>query len=239
MEDNHTITLKEWAKEDKPREKLLAKGKKELSDAELLAILIRSGVHGHSAMEVAKDILRDADGRLSKLSRMDVKELMQANKGIGEAKAVTIVAALELGYRMLGDRHPQEDTFINNSKELFHYIGHAVIDLPREEFWAVYLNVKNKVIYKQCICRGGLTDTIVDLRVLLHTALEKNAVAIALCHNHPSGNLQPSLNDKNLTNSILKACKLLNIKVIDHIIVGLNDEDKPDYFSMFEHGVLE
>lgn len=238
MEDNHTITLKEWAKEDKPRERLLAKGKKELSDAELLAILIRSGVHGHSAMEVAKDILRDADYRLSTLSKMSVADIMAANKGIGEAKAITIVAALELGYRMIDDRHTQQDTFIRNSQDLFHLIAPLSIDLAGEEFWAVYLNIKNKVIHKQRISSGGLTEVLVDTRVIFRIALEKNAVSIALCHNHPSGELLPSQQDKILTDNIIKAGNILKIHIIDHIIVGMNHECKPDYYSMFENGLM-
>jgi DNA repair protein RadC len=239
MNEERNITLKDWAEEDKPREKLLSKGKKELSNAELLAILIRNGIHGHSAIDLAKDILQDADNRLSKLSRMNVTDIMTANKGIGEAKAITIVAALELGYRMIGAKQDDnKETIIKDSGDLFHYISPLVIDLWEEEFWAIYLNIKNKVIYRQRICRGGLTETLVDIRVLFRTALEKNAVSMALCHNHPSGNLTPSQKDKELTKTIINAGKLLRINVIDHIIVGLNSADQPDYYSMFEQGLL-
>ncbi len=239
MEKNHVSTLKEWAEADKPREKLLAKGKKELSDAELVAILLRSGVPGYSAMDMAKDILKDVDNKLVELSRKGVDDLKGTHKGLGETKAITLVAALELGYRMLNDlNHQQPKPVITDSDSLYRYLAPSLIDLHEEEFWVVHLNAKNHVISKERISHGGLTETSVDLRSIFRNALAKNANAIALCHNHPSGHLTPSRQDIELTKSIAAAGKILRIKVLDHIIVGVSDNDKPNFYSMYDNGLL-
>lgn len=232
------LTLKDWALEDRPREKLIAKGKKELSNAELIAILIGSGSMGQSAVELAKEILNSNDNNLSLLSRQGVKELTRDFKGMGEAKAVTIIAALELGYRMLTENLNARELYVKDSLSLFNYISPSLIDLPVEEFWAIYLNAKNKILFKQRISIGGITDTPVDIRRIFATALEKNAVSIAVAHNHPTGQLNPSSQDKNLTCRILEAGKVLSITLIDHIIVGIGDDCRPNYYSFHDNGLV-
>ncbi|MBP5189984.1 MAG: DNA repair protein RadC [Bacteroidales bacterium] len=232
------LTLKDWALEDRPREKLIAKGKKELSNAELIAILLGSGSVGQSAVGLAKEILNSNDNNLSLLSRQGIKELTRDFKGMGKAKAVTIIAALELGYRMLTENINNSEHYIKDSFSLFNYISPSLIDLPVEEFWAIYLNARNKVLFKQRISIGGITDTPVDIRRIFATALEKNAVSIAVAHNHPTGHLSPSRQDKNLTCKILDAGKTLNINLIDHIIVGIGDNSRPDYYSFRDNGLL-
>lgn len=234
----NNLTLKDWAMEDRPREKLIAKGKKELSNAELIAILIGSGSVGQSAVDLAKEILNSNDNNLSLLSRQGIKELTRDFKGMGEAKAVTIIAALELGYRMLTENIGRREYYIKDSLTLFNYISPSLIDLPVEEFWAIYLNARNKVLFKQRISIGGITDTPVDVRRIFATALEKNAVSIAVAHNHPTGHLSPSKEDKNLTCRILDAGKILNIQLRDHIIVGIGDNNQPDYFSFYDNGLI-
>ena len=233
-----TITLKDWALEDRPREKLIAKGKKELSNAELIAILIGSGSVGQSAVDLAKEILNSNDNDLSLLSRQGIKELTRDFKGMGEAKAVSIIAALELGYRMLSENSSKKEYYLNNSTDLFNYICPSLLDLPNEEFWAIYLNNRRKVLFKQRISIGGLTDTNVDIRRIYATALEKNAVFVAVAHNHPTGHLNPSKEDKYLTCRILDAGKILNIHLIEHIIVGIDDNNNPDYYSFHDNGLV-
>ena len=232
------FTLKDWALEDRPREKLIAKGKKELSNAELLAILIGSGSVGQSAVDLAKEILKSNDNDLSLLSRQGIKELTHDFKGMGEAKAVTIIAALELGYRMLTENMNRREFFIGDSRDLFNYISPSLLDLPVEEFWAIYLNARNKVLFKQRISIGGITDTQVDIRRVFATALEKNAVALAVAHNHPTGHLTPSREDKSLTCRLLDAGKVLNIRLIEHLIVGIGANNKPDYYSFHDNGLV-
>lgn len=232
------ITLKEWADEDKPREKLLTQGKKQLSNAELLAILIRSGVHGHSALDVAKDIMAEARNNLSEVATMSVSDIMEHHKGIGEAKAITIVAALELGYRLLSEKSNHRDVVVKNSQQLFEFIAPSLADLQEEEFWLMFLNSRNKITDKQRLSHGGLSETTVDLRVVFREALRSGAVAIALAHNHPSGNISPSERDRGLTHNICEAAKLLRINVLDHIIVSLDSNGHPCYYSFFDHGIL-
>ena len=232
------LTVKEWDAEDRPREKLIAKGKKELTNAELLAILIGSGSVGQSAVELAKEILYSNDNNLSLLSRQGIKELTHDFKGMGEAKAVSIIAALELGYRMLAENAAQKEYIISDSNDLFNYICPSIVNLPVEEFWAIYLNIKRKALFKQRISLGGITDTPVDIRRIFATALEKNAVYIAVAHNHPTGHLNPSREDKNLTCRILEAGKILNIELIDHIIVGIGENNRPGYYSFHDNGLV-
>lgn len=232
------LTVKDWSSEDQPREKLIAKGKKELSTAELIAILIGSGSVGQSSVELAKEILKAHNDDLTLLSKQGVSELTKAYKGIGEAKAVTIIAALELGYRMLTEQNSKKEYFSNDSNEAFKYIGPSLIDLPHEEFWAIYLNTKNKILFKKRISIGGINETAVDIRRIFSTALEWNAVSIIVAHNHPTGFLTPSTKDLQLTNSIAEAGKILRIKLRDHIIVGINQDNRPDYYSFFDNGKL-
>ena len=233
-----SLTLKDWALEDRPREKLIAKGKKELSNAELIAILIGSGSQGQSAVDLAKEILNSNDNDLSLLSRQGIKELSRDYKGMGEAKAVSIIAALELGYRMLSDNMNRREHYLGDSKDLFNYIGPSLVDLPVEEFWAIYMNIRHKVLFKQRISIGGITETQVDIRRIFATALEKNAVYIAVAHNHPTGHLNPSKEDKTLTCRILEAGKVLNINLIEHIIVGIDGNNRPDYYSFHDNGLV-
>lgn len=233
-----SLPISQWAEEDKPREKMIMKGKKNLTNRELLAILLRTGIPGMSAIDLAQSILQLTQGSLTDLARLEVSELQRNFKGIGQAKAVTILAALELGNRMLSEHKDKKEEIITNSQELFKCIAPSLIDLPHEEFWAVYLNQRNKVSWKQRISSGGFTNTAVDLRIIFGAALEHRAVAIAVAHNHPSGALRPSTQDKELTRHIADAGKILNIKLIEHIIVGVTPEGKSDYFSFAENGLL-
>lgn len=241
--DNETqfgsnIPITQWAEEDRPREKMIAQGKKSLTDSELIAILLRTGVRGASAIDLAKQLLIRANGRLSNLSRLEVSELQSNICGLGEAKAVTVLAALELGNRMLRESKDAHEDIIKNSDDLFHYIAPTLIDLNNEEFWAVYLNNRNKVVSMRRISAGGYTETPVDIRQIFCYALESKAVAVAVAHNHPSGNLKPSQADKDLTKHIDDAGKILKIKLIEHLIVGIRPDGKPDYYSFSECGLL-
>lgn len=237
MKSQTTLRLKDWADEDKPREKLLAKGKKELSDAELIAILLGSGSIGQSAVELAKSLLDRSGNSLTALSQAGIIELTEP-KGMGDAKAVTIIAALELGRRMCAERDTNQVAVIRNSNDLFNFIAPSLVDLPHEEFWAVYLNIKKRVVGKARISSGGISDTTVDLRMVFKGALEKNAVCLAVAHNHPSGILTPSNNDIELTQRIKKAGEIMHIKLIDHLIVGITPNCKSDYYSFSENGQL-
>ena len=233
-----TIPITQWAEEDRPREKMLTQGKKSLTDSELIAILLRTGVKGASAIDLAKAILKQADGQLTELARLEVGDLQGNNKGLGMAKAVTVLAALELGNRMLKENTERKEDIVKDSNDLFRLIAPSIIDLPHEEFWAVYLTQRNKISWKQRIGAGGLTQTTVDLRIIFRAALEHNAISIAVLHNHPSGRLQPSQPDKELTRRIADAGKILNIKLLDHLIVGILPSGKQDYFSFADNGLL-
>ena len=238
LDSSKSIPITQWAEEDRPREKMLAHGKKSLTDSELIAILLRTGIKGASAIDLAKKSLQQSNNRLSDLARMEITDLQKYNKGLGMAKSVTILAALELGNRMLKEVNENQEHIIKNSDDLFHYIAPTIMDLPTEEFWAVYLNQRNKVIWKQRIGMGGITQTTVDLRVIFRAALEHNAVAVAVAHNHPSGNLRPSQADKELTQRISDAGKILSVKLIEHLVVGILPEGKPGYYSFTESGLL-
>jgi len=233
-----SLPIPQWAEEDKPRERMATYGKKSLTNSELIAILLRTGVRGASAIDLAQSILNRTNGSLTDLARLEVSELQKAFKGIGKAKAITVIAALELGNRMLSEKREAKDDYLRNSADLFHLIAPSIVDLPHEEFWAIYLNNHNKVTWKQRIGAGGLTNTSVDLRLIYAAALEHRAVAIAVAHNHPSGNLQPSSTDKVLTKRIADAGNILSIKLFDHLIVGISPNGKPDYFSFAESGLL-
>lgn len=233
-----SLPIPKWEEEDRPRERMALHGKKSLTNSELIAILLRTGIRGASAIDLAQALLNHANGNLTDLARLEVSELKKAFKGIGTAKAVTVLAALELGNRMLSEKRSAKDSYAQNSQDLFHLIAPNIVDLPHEEFWAIYLNNHNKVTWKQRIGAGGLTNTSVDLRIIYAAALEHKAVAIAVAHNHPSGNLQPSNTDKTLTKRLAEAGNILSIKLLDHIIVGITPDGKPDYFSFFENGFL-
>ncbi|MBR1833920.1 MAG: DNA repair protein RadC [Bacteroidales bacterium] len=242
-EDNANATranlpINLWAEEDRPREKMLSQGKKSLTDSELIAILLRTGVTGTSAIDLAKQLLQLSNNSLTELSRMEINDLKKAHKGLGMAKAVTVLAALELGNRMMREAREVKEDIVHGSEDLFHYIGPTIWDLPNEEFWAIYLNQRNKVVRRLRIGSGGLTQTTVDLRIIFREALQYNAVAIAVAHNHPSGSLAPSSVDKDLTRRIEQAGKILSIKLVDHLIVGILPEGQPGYYSFTEHGLL-
>jgi DNA repair protein RadC len=232
MEENQgTFSIKYWAEDDQPREKLMLKGKAALSDAELIAILIGSGSRNESAVELSKRILASTDNNLNALGKLSLQQLMNF-KGIGEAKAVTIAAAMELGRRRR-DEEGVELKKITSSKAVFEIMQPIIGELPHEEFWIIYLNNSNKVIYKSQISKGGITGTVVDVRIVFKTALEHNAVAIILVHNHPSGVLQASEPDKQITRQLKQAGQTMSINVLDHVIVT-----EKSYLSFADEGIL-
>ena len=237
--DKLSLTVKEMSSDDQPREKLMHMGKKALTDAELLAILLRTGTAGQNVLMLAQQMLRNNDNDIYKLSKKSVSEIMSEYKGVGEAKAVTVIAALELGIRMLNGQRNKKEHFGHNSTDLFEYICGSIIDLHNEEFWAMYMDSSRKLLGKTRISAGGISFTAVDVRTLYKTALEYNAVAIAVAHNHPSGNLTPSKEDRELTRKIQAAGNILNIKLIDHLIVGIGNKiNKADYYSFYDDGQL-
>lgn len=230
MSGNNYLPIKQWAADDRPREKMLAHGVRVLSDTELLAILIATGTKKLSAIDLARNVLKSVDGNLNILGKTSVSDLTKI-LGIGDAKAVTIVAAMELGRRrQLAD---VDLTTIRTSSDIFHIMQPILSDLQHEEFWAIYLNNANKIVDKQQIAIGGVTSTTVDVRIVMRYAIEKLVSSIILVHNHPSGALQPSKCDTDLTAQIASAAKLFNIKIIDHIIVA-----GAKYFSFADEGLI-
>lgn len=216
-EQQSSFSIKNWSQDDQPREKLRDKGKSTLSDAELVAILISSGNKNESAVALSQRILSSANHSLNTLGKLSLKQLMEF-KGIGEAKAITITAALELGRRRKLEE-PSTLKKIDSSRAVFNIMHPIIGDLPHEEFWILYLNNSNKVIQKSQLSKGGITGTMVDVRLVLKTALEVGAVALILVHNHPSGTLKPSNADKAVTIKLKKAAEGLDIKVLDHLII--------------------
>ncbi|WP_452228643.1 MULTISPECIES: RadC family protein [unclassified Lacinutrix] len=226
-----SFSIKNWSQDDQPREKLRDKGKAVLSDAELVAILIGSGNRQESAVALCKRILASVDNNLSALGKLSIKQLMTF-KGIGEAKAISITAALELGRRRRGGE-ALEKKKITSSVSVFEFMQPIIGELPHEEFWILYLNNSNKVIQKNQLSKGGITGTLVDVRLALKTALEVGATGIILAHNHPSGTLKPSEADKQLTKKLKIAAESLDIKVLDHLIITENA-----YFSFADENLL-
>jgi len=230
VENNSTI--KSWAEDDRPREKLLLKGKAALSDAELIAIIIGSGNKEETAVDLAKRILNESQNSIAELSRLTIKDMVKKYKGIGTVKAISIAAALELGRR----RREEEAVVkkqICSSKDAFDIFNPLISDSTYEEFWILLLNKANKVLNKACISEGGLTGTVADPVKIFRLAIENNAVGIILCHNHPSGNLKPSDADTRLTQKMRDGGKLIEISVLDHIIIGDNK-----YFSFADEGLI-
>lgn len=223
-------SIRTWAEEDRPREKLMLKGSSALSDAELLAILIGSGTRGESAVDVCKTILKNVHNNLNELGKLSVSDLKKY-KGIGEAKAIAIVAALELAKRRR-TAEVKEKEKISGSRDVYEYFHHLA-DLHNEEFWVMFLNRANKILSAQKLSQGGITGTVADIRLILKNALDNFATGIILCHNHPSGNLNPSNEDKELTQKVKQTAKLLDITVLDHIIVS-----ETSYFSFADEGIL-
>lgn len=230
-EKQSSFSIKNWSQDDQPREKLRDKGKAALSDAELVAILISSGNREESAVKLCQRILASVDNNLTELGKLSIKQLIEF-KGIGEAKAITIVAALELGRRRRGEEALNKKK-ITSSASVFELMQPIIGELPHEEFWIVYLNNSNKVIQKHQLSKGGITGTMVDVRLVLKTALEVGATGIILAHNHPSGTLKPSEADKQLTTKLSVAAKSLDIKVLDHLIIT-----EKAYFSFADENIL-
>ena len=232
MEDKpNSFSIKNWSQDDQPREKLLYKGKAALSDAELVAILIGSGNREESAVALCKRILASTNNNLNALGKLSIKKLM-GFKGIGAAKAITIIAALELGRRRRGE-DALEQKKITSSKSVFELMQPVIGDLEHEEFWIVYLNNSNKVLQKNQLSKGGITGTLVDVRLVLKNALEVGALGLILAHNHPSGTLKPSEADKNITQKLKNAAQSLDIKVLDHLIIT-----EKAYFSFADENML-
>lgn len=231
QEISTSFSIKNWSDDDKPREKLVQKGKSILSDAELIAILIGSGSRNESAVELSKKILASVNNNLNELGKLSINQLMQF-KGIGEAKAVTIVAALEMGRRRRGE-DALKITKISSSKHVFELLQPQIGELPHEEFWIVYLNNSNKVMHKSQLSKGGITGTLVDVRLVLKQALELGAVGLILAHNHPSGTSRPSIADKAITAKLKNAAEALDIKVLDHLIIT-----QKEYFSFADNNIL-
>jgi DNA repair protein RadC len=231
MNEYKKLVIKEWAVEDRPREKLSKNGPRSLSDAELIAILIGSGNLDETAVELSRRILVSADNDLNELGRKSIDYLQQF-KGIGEAKAITIVAALELGKRRK-DSNINKKSKITGSKDAADYFQPMLGDLNHEEFWILMLNRGNKIMDSFRISEGGISGTVIDVRKILKVAIEKQASSIILCHNHPSGTLQASDADMKITRKITDAAKLMDISVLDHVIIG-NDK----YYSFADEGIL-
>jgi len=230
-ENSNSFSIKNWSQDDQPREKLRDKGKSALSDAELVAILIGSGSREESAVDLCKRILASVDHNLNALGKLSIKQLMEF-KGIGEAKAITIAAAMELGRRRRLEDAVQLDK-ITSSRSVFDVMQPVLGELPHEEFWILYLNNSNKVIQKNQLSKGGITGTLVDVRLVLKSALEVGATSLILCHNHPSGTLKPSQADKDITQKLKTAAQSLDIKVLDHLIITENT-----YFSFADEAML-
>lgn len=230
-EKSTSFSIKNWSQDDQPREKLRDKGKDALSDAELVAILIGSGSRNESAVELCKRILASVDNNLNELGKLSLTELM-AFKGIGEAKAISIAAAMELGRRRRGEEALKKQK-IMSSNSVFELMQPIIGELPHEEFWIIYLNNSNKVIQKNQLSKGGITGTLVDVRLVLKTALQLGATGIILVHNYPSGTLKPSEADKQITQKLKKAGESLDIKVLDHLIIT-----EKAYFSFADDNIL-
>ena len=227
----NSFSIKSWAEEDRPREKMQLKGKHSLSDAELLAILMGSGNREESAVELGKRILHSVNGDLNLLGKKSIKELMNF-KGVGEAKAISIISALELGRRrQLTDikTRPQ----ITSSRSAYDLLAPLLVDLPHEEFWILLLNRGNRVMAREQVSMGGVTGTVVDAKVIFKKALLGQATSIILCHNHPSGTLRPSQADIDITKKLKAAGEMMEIKVLDHLIVS-----ELGYYSFADEGMM-
>ena len=226
---NEKLNINQWAEEDRPRERFVQLGASALSKAELLAILIGSGSPKESAVDLMKRVLKDCDDNLNTLGKMSLQELMDYN-GIGEAKAVTILAACELGKRRQGEAAMHREQ-ITSAQDIYECLHPKMQDLDVEEFWVLLMNQHYRLIKKVKISHGGITETSVDIRIIFKEAVLANATILAVCHNHPSGNLTPSRADEELTKSIQRACELMRIHFMDHVIVT-----DGQYYSFHELG---
>lgn len=227
----HNYSIRRWAKDDRPREKLLLRGAENLSVSELIAILLHNGTREKSALDLAKEVLRLGKDNLNELGRISIKDLMKI-KGIGEAKAITIAAALELGRRRHGSS-ALERKVVASSHDIALYLQSSLKDYRHEVFAVVFLNRANKIKHFEIISEGGITGTVADPRLILKKALDEEAVSMILCHNHPSGSLKPSRADEELTFKIRDAARYFDIKIIDHLIVS-----ESGYYSFADEGLL-
>ena len=230
MQENN-YSVKHWAKDDRPREKLLNQGPSRVSDCELLAILLNHGTRDKTAIDLGREIMQLGKNNLNELGKLSVKDLMRI-KGIGQAKAITIAAALEIGRRRQAGSYLQKPV-MSTSRDLASYLQSLFQDHSREVFAVAFLNQANRINHIETVSEGGITGTIADPRVILKKALEENAVSLILCHNHPSGSLKPSRQDEEITKKIKEAAKYFDIKVLDHIIVS-----ETGYFSFADEGIL-
>ena len=225
------LTIAHWSEDDQPREKLRDKGPQALSNAELLAILIGSGTPGVSAVELMQNVLNGCSNNLNMLGKMSIRQLME-HKGIGEAKAITILAACELGKRRQLET-PEERPDLSTATKIYRHMHPIMQDLDVEEFWVLFLNQNHRLIKKIRISHGGLSEVSVDLRIIMREAVLANATIMAVCHNHPSGSISPSRQDDALTESIRRACEVMRIRLMDHLIIV-----DGSYFSYHESGKL-
>ena len=225
------MSIKSLAEDDRPREKFLLKGKSTVSDSELLAIIMGSGNREESAVELARRILNSVENNWHRLSHLSIKDLTKF-KGVGEAKAISIATALEIGNRK-SQQEVLERQQISSSKDAFEILQPHLSDLQTEEFWAIFLNHQNKILYKTCLFRGGIASSVADVRVIFKTALEHFSTQIIVAHNHPAGSLKPSKEDISITQKIKEAGKLLDIELLDHLILTQNN-----FFSFKDEGLL-
>jgi DNA repair protein RadC len=227
----NNLSIKKWSEEDRPREKLLRHGVRVLSDAELIALLISSGTRELSAVELARKILAESSNNLTVLAKQSAHDLMKI-KGIGKAKAISIVAALELGRRRK-ESDPPAKPAVRSSKDAACLFTDILTDISHEEFWVAFLSRSNQLIERAKISQGGISGTVTDVKLIMRKAIELLSSSLIVCHNHPSGNLQPSSEDRQITIKIQEACQLFDIKVLDHIIIGGNS-----YFSFADEGII-
>lgn len=231
MEEKTSLAITQWAEEDRPREKLQLKGKGALSDAELLAIILGSGSGDESAVDLAKRLLRSVNNNLIELGKLDI-ETLKRFKGIGDAKAISVIAAMELGRRRQAENVLQQ-AIVKTSVQAYEVLLPYLADLPYEVFMILLLNRRNQLMKAVQISTGGVSGTIVDVRIILKEAIQNLSSGIVLAHNHPSGSLQPSNEDLKITRKLKEGCKLMDILLIDHIIVG-----NQRYYSFADNGVL-
>lgn len=224
-------SIKDWAEDDRPREKLLRKGKEVLSDAELIAILMGCGSKSESALDLARRILNKVGHNLNELSKLESDDLRTFH-GIGEAKAVAIITALELGKRRRQSEVLQKRQILN-STDAYNVLQPLMEDLRHEEFWVIYLSNHNRIIQHKCMSKGGLTGTLADIRLIFREALTNHSTALILAHNHPSGNKNPSATDKSMTRKLRETGEVMDIKVLDHLIVT-----EQQYFSFADEGLM-
>ena len=227
--ENKRLTIKEWSVQDRPREKYARNGAAALTDAELIAILFRTGNASESAVELAKRLLSSSNNSLNELSEKTLRELSE-NKGIGQAKAMALLTAFEIGRRVRAEKVEQKPQ-IQNSMDVVNFMQNKITYLNHEEFWVLYLNNANLILKTAQISKGGITSTEVDTRIVMQEAVVQKATQLILCHNHPSGSVRPSRADINLTEKISKAAKIMDIALVDHIIIH-----REKYYSFAEEG---